>query len=74
MHRPPHDRTTGVAGEIHPERLYTLAEFMLRVGIGKTGLRAARRRGLAVLYYGRQGYIRGRDWIEHVERCATTTR
>ncbi|MBW3600833.1 MAG: hypothetical protein KY475_26650 [Planctomycetes bacterium] len=66
--------TADAPSEIFPEVLYPLPRFMAITGLKKTGLRAARRRGLRILYYGRRGYIRGADWIRHVEETATESR
>lgn len=57
-------------GVINPEELYSLAAFKRRLGITSATLRTARRAGLRVFYVHKQGFIRGRDWIEYVTTVA----
>ena len=54
------------SGEICPGNLYTLKEFMSRLGIASSTLRAAKRAGLPVYYMHKRGYVLGKDWIKHV--------
>ncbi len=54
------------AGIINPTELYTLTALKRRLGIQDASLRAARRAGLDVRYAHKQGYVHGKDWIEHV--------
>ena len=53
-------------GVIDPERLYSFQAFERQTGIGRAGLREARRQGLEVKYFGRQGYILGKTIIEFI--------
>jgi hypothetical protein len=47
---------------IRLDEVYTLAEFQRRTGLGRNGIRAARKRGLPVLQCGRNRYVAGGDW------------
>jgi hypothetical protein len=47
---------------IRIDEVYTLAEFQRRTGLGRNGIRAARRRGLPVRRCGRNHYVAGADW------------
>lgn len=47
---------------IRIDEVYTLAEFQRRTGLGRNGMRTARRRGLPVRQCGRNKYIAGADW------------
>jgi hypothetical protein len=47
---------------IRLDEVYTLAEFMRRTGLGRNGIRAARKRGLPVRQCGRNRYVAGADW------------
>lgn len=60
-------------GEIDPTRLYSLTEVHEKTGLGKHSLRAARRAGLTVRYFGRLGFIRGNELIDHLVEHAKTT-
>lgn len=53
-------------GFILPDALYTFEEVEERLHFGKHVRRKAQRKGLKVRYYGRQGYVLGRDLIEHI--------
>lgn len=61
-------------GVIRPDHLYTFAAFQKTTGIGKAGIREARKNGLRVRYLGRQGYILGSDIIAHVMEAGRETR
>ncbi len=50
-----------VAGEIHADGMYTLAEIRARLGLGTYALREARRHGLLVRKIGRRSYVLGKD-------------
>lgn len=52
---------TGLA-PIRVDEVYTLAEFQSRTGLGRAGVRAARRSGLIISACGRNRYVRGADW------------
>jgi hypothetical protein len=49
---------------IRVDEVYTLTDFKKRTGLGKAGVRAARRRGLPVHQCGRNRYVSGADWAE----------
>jgi hypothetical protein len=53
-------------GIIIPERLYSFQAFEKLTGIGRAGLREARRNGLDVKYFGRSGYILGQTIIDFI--------
>jgi hypothetical protein len=53
-------------GVIIPERLYSFQAFERITGVGSAGLREARRNGLEVRYFGRQGYILGQTIIDFI--------
>lgn len=53
-------------GVIIPERLYTFQAFEKLTGIGRAGLREARKQGLEVKYFGRQGYVLGKTIIDFI--------
>lgn len=61
-------------GVIIPDRLYTFQAFERITGIGKAGLRSARRNGLEVRYFGRQGYVLGRTVIDFIVRNGAVSR
>ncbi|MCE5268287.1 MAG: helix-turn-helix domain-containing protein [Planctomycetaceae bacterium] len=50
-----------IAGEIHADGMYTLAEIRARLGLGTYALREARRHGLPVRKIGRRSYVLGKD-------------
>ena len=45
---------------------YSLEEFAERTGLGKSGLRAARRAGLRVRYCHNRGFVLGADWHDYL--------
>jgi hypothetical protein len=59
----------GAAGSspIRIDEIYPLVEFQRRTGLGRNGLRAARRRGLPVSKCGRNRYVAGADWAEFLQ-------
>jgi len=48
---------------IRIDEVYTLTEFMRRTGLGKDGIRAARRKGLRICKCGRNHYVAGSEWL-----------
>jgi len=58
---------------IEPEAIYPLALFEKLSGLGRDGLRVARRQGLTVRYLGGRGYIRGRDFGDYLDRHGRTS-
>jgi len=61
--------TTTQLTPIDPQCLYPMQLFHERVGLGKSAMRTARRRGLRVLRYGGRSFVLGADFIEHVIAC-----
>lgn len=53
-------------GTIEPDVLYSKAEFMLRSGFREAAMRAARRRGLRILYGGGRSFVLGSDFIKYL--------
>ena len=51
-------------GFIELNAVYTMAEFQARTGLGKSAMRAARRKGMRVLYAGRNAFVLGSDFVE----------
>lgn len=58
---------TGRTLPIRIDEVYTLAEFQQRTGLGRNGIRAARRRGLPVRQCGRNKYVAGNDWATFLQ-------
>ena len=57
---------------IHVDEIYTLAEFQRRTGLGRHGVRAARRRGLSIGKCGRNSYVAGADWADYLHKTGQT--
>lgn len=55
---------------IRVDEVYTLAEFQRRTGLGRNGIRAARKRGLPVRQCGRNKYVAGSDWAGFLQAVA----
>lgn len=53
-------------GTIDPNLLYSLEAFKRATGWTAAAVRQARRDGMPVRYVGRQCWVLGRDFIEHV--------
>lgn len=49
---------------IRIDEIYPLAEFQKRTGLGRAGIRSARRMGLRISKHGRNRYVSGLDWAE----------
>jgi hypothetical protein len=49
---------------IRSDHAYPLDDFRRRTGLGRNGLRAARKKGLPVRKCGRNRYVLGADWHE----------
>ena len=56
---------------IRLDEVYSLADFKRRTGLGKDGLRAARRKGLRICKCGRNHYVAGSDWFEFLSSTQT---
>lgn len=54
---------------IRIDEVYTLAEFQHRAGLGRHGIRAARKRGLPISKCGRNRYVAGADWAEFLRKA-----
>lgn len=54
-------------GFIDGNAIYTLAEFQARLRLKRAAMRQARRSGLRVRRFGRQGFVLGRDAIAWLE-------
>lgn len=57
---------------IRIDEVYTLAEFQRRAGLGRAGVRTARKRGLPVKQCGRNRYVAGADWAEFLQKAGNT--
>jgi hypothetical protein len=60
--------------EVRPEVMYPLPVLQGHTGLGSAALRQMRREGLAVRYISGRVFVLGRDFIEHVLRCAKDTK
>lgn len=49
---------------IRADHSYSLDDFRRRTGLGRNGLRAARKKGLPIRKCGRNRYVLGADWHE----------
>lgn len=59
-----------IPGVVDAAQIYRLDEFRLRMGLGDLAFREVKRRGLKVVKVGKRIYVRGRDWLEFVDREA----
>lgn len=55
---------------IRKDESYTVGEFRKRAGLGDYAYRRARKEGLRVVEIGKKRYVRGIDWLEHLDRAA----
>jgi hypothetical protein len=55
---------------IRADEAYSRDEFLRRVGIGDWGFTKAKSKGLRVSKIGNKVFIRGADWLDHLERNA----
>jgi hypothetical protein len=62
------DGSTRDASPIDKGRVYTIAQFCRATGIGRTGLRAAERRGLRTSRSGGRKFVSGAAWLEFLEK------
>lgn len=60
-------RAVAGGGSIRADVAYPLAEFSKITGLGKAGLRRARREGLVVRRYGSRSFVVGQDFIDHLK-------
>jgi len=61
-------------GVVDPKKIYTFSAFSSLTGVGKTGIREARKQGLEVRYNGRGGWILGQWWIDFIIANGKTER
>lgn len=59
---------------VQPESLYPLSVLKGVTGWGDASLRIARRNGLRVHYVGRQGFVKGSEFIKYVEQVSRSER
>jgi len=57
---------------IQAQAAYTLASFEKLSGLGKAGIRSARRAGLPIRYVGNRPFILGSDWLNWLATRPTT--
>ena len=62
--------SNAMAQVIDAQQAYTVAEFKRRTGMADYAFKRARRDGLRVVEVGRKRYVRGVDWLAHLERAA----
>ncbi len=55
------------ASPIRIDEVYTLADFQRRTGLGRNGMRTARKRGLPVRQCGRKKYVVGAEWVSFLQ-------
>lgn len=55
-------------GVIVPDQMYTFKAFKQLTGVGQAGIRQARRNGLEVKYWGRNGYVLGQVIIDFIQK------
>lgn len=60
--------TEPASGVIDSRAIYPLRLFHQLSGLGKAGVRAARRDGLVVRYVGRVGFVLGADFLDFLSR------
>ena len=63
---------TGTAPEpaqILPIQVYSLADVRALLGVGRDGLRTARRKGLQVRRMGRKSFVIGADLVAYLQSC-----
>lgn len=60
---PPEGRRLPGSLPVRLDEVYTLVDFKQRTGLGKDGIRAARRKGLRICKCGRNRYVTGSDWF-----------
>jgi hypothetical protein len=57
---------------IHAQTSYPLASFAKLSGLGKAGIRSARRAGLPIRYVGNKPFVLGSDWLTWLATRPTT--
>jgi hypothetical protein len=60
------------AQAIHAHTSYPLASFAKLSGLGKAGIRSARRAGLPIRYVGNKPFVLGSDWLTWLATRPTT--
>ena len=64
-------RSGQVVQSIDRNNIYGIQEFLEITGIGASGLRAARRKGLPVHYVHGRAFVLGSDWLRYLESAST---
>lgn len=54
--------------KIEPTVMYSIETFCAMTKMDKSAIRLAKKRGLKVYQYGRQGYLLGREFIDFIQR------
>ena len=62
------DRDTAHTVPVDRDGCYTVAQFMRATGLGRTGLRAAERRGLRTFRSGGRKFVSGEAWFEFLSQ------
>ncbi len=61
------DKTTALKQAVRRDEVYTLSQFLQRVGLSRSGLRACERRGLKTFRSGGRKFIAGSEWHKYLE-------
>lgn len=64
----PREKQTVATTPIRVDHAYSLEDFMRRTGLGRNGLRTAKRKGLSIRQCGRNRYVLGADWHEFLRQ------
>ena len=56
--------------KISVDAIYGLDDFMERTGLKRDAMRAARKKGLRVIYRHNRGFVLGRDWLSYLDMQA----
>lgn len=56
--------------KISVDAIYGLDDFMKRTGLKRDAMRAARRKGLRVIYCHNRAFLSGRDWLSYLDKQA----
>ncbi len=62
------ERDTAHTVPVDKDGCYTISQFCRATGIGRTGLRAAERRGLRTFRSGGRKFISGEAWFEYLKQ------
>ncbi len=61
---------TKTVGVIKPDEVWPIVAFRERIGVGESTMAALLKDGLMYVEVHRKRYIRGQDWLDHVDREA----